>query len=357
MRVRIYSSLDFAEWQRAGLAGRRPGLAPYGLEHLAQAGLSLVPRQPPPWLAGRRRSRIVSSVEWRLLPLVGPLQLLHAHDDMAMAVLEREGLTHALLKRAGLAPWSRVPLVLVSCWMADEVRNASRARMRVLRLLAGSADLIVFWSENQRSIFRDRLGVPASRLFCVPFGIETDFYAPVDAPREPFVLSVGRDRGRDWRTLVDGVNLVEAPVKLVCPPAAVRGLRLADHVEMLGQLDHVHLRELLSRASVVALALDPDVAYPTGQTVLLNAMAVGTPTVITASAPMSDYAHHDVNSWVVRARDPRALRDGIMGLLSDPEAARRIRARALRDVRDRFNAATMWRAVAERMKALEAGRR
>ena len=352
MRVRIYSSIDFAGWRGAGLEGTRPGLAPYGLEHLAAPDLTVIPSQPPRWLRGRLRSRVVASVEWRLLPLVGPLQLLRRPEDVALAILEREALTHALLKRAGVAPWSRVPLVVVSCWLADDVRRASRSRLIRLRALAQAADLIVFWSSNQRAIFRDVLDVPDGRLLFVPFGIETDFYTESTAPRGRFVLSVGRDRGRDWKTLVTAVNGLSYPVKLVCEPGAVQGLALAPHVELVGEVDHLELRRLLGEASLVALALDPDVAYPSGQTVMLNAMAVGTPVVLTGSPAMQDYTRHDENAWVVTPGEPDGLRAGIETVLSDATLASRLRSNALRDVRERFNATAMWRAIAERMREL-----
>ncbi|MGI9184286.1 MAG: glycosyltransferase family 4 protein [Solirubrobacteraceae bacterium] len=300
------------------------------------------------------RSRLISSLEWHTLPLVQPLQLIRRPEDVALAVLEREGLTHALLKRAGVPPWSRVPLVVVSCWLADELRTASPIRRALLRQLAQSVDLFVFWSRNQLAIFRDQLGVDEDRLFFVPFGIETDFYVPSEAPRESFVLSVGRDRGRDYPTLLAAAGQLDIPVKIVCPMDAVQGLAVAANVELIGEVDHFQLRRLLGEASVVALASDPDVAYPTGQTVLLDAMAVGTPTVLTGSAAMRDYVRHGENAWVVPPRDPDALRDGILAVLSDDALARRISANALQDVRERFNVAEMWRAVAERLRVLVA---
>ena len=162
------------------------------------------------------------------------------------------------------------------------------------------------------------------------------------------MLSVGRDRGRDWETLVAAVNGLSCPVKLVCSPEAVDGLALAPRLKLVGEVHPLELRRLLGEASVVAPALDPDVAYPTGQTVLLNAMAVGTPVVLTDSPAMRDYARHDENAWVV-APGPR----GAAG--RDRDRACRCSARrapaghsSAGDVRERFNAAAMRRTVGAR---------
>jgi glycosyltransferase involved in cell wall biosynthesis len=354
VRVRVYYDTDFAAWRRDAERGLRPGLAPYGLEHLAGDDIWIVPRQPPRWATGRLLGKAVASAEWRTIGLVQPFQLLRGREDVALAILEREGWGHALLKKAGVAPWSRVPLVLVSCWLADEARRASRARLALLRVLATAADLIVYWSRNQEAIFRTRLGVDEHRLCFVPFGVETEFYTPVDGPREPFVLTVGLDRGRDWPTFIAAANLLGAPVKVVSRPAAVAGLTIGPEVELLGRVDHVELRRLMRRATLVAVAVDPDTVYPTGQTVVLNAMAVGTPVVVTDTVPMRDYLRHGENAWVVPARDPEALSAGMRRVLDDGPLRQRLAGGGLGDVRERFNAATMWAAVAARLRGLPA---
>jgi glycosyltransferase involved in cell wall biosynthesis len=354
MRVRVYCSTDFASWRRDADRGLRPGLAPYGLEHLAATGIGIVPRQPPPWLTGRVPARAVAIAEGRSLGFVQPLQLVHGREDVAMAVLEREGWTHALLKAAAVAPWSHVPLVLVSCWLADEARRASAGRLRRLRVLARAADLIVFWSRNQEAVFRDLLGVEHDRLCFVPFGVEAEFFTPTGDDREPFVLTVGRDRGRDYRTFIAAANRLQMPVKVVCPRHAVRGLPIADNVELLGQVSHVELRRLLRRAALVAIAVEPDVAYPSGQTVLLNAMAVGTPTVITDTIPIRDYGRHGENTWLVPPRDPGALHAAMSALMDDVALRARLGIEGLHDVERRFNARTMWAAVGLRLRRLVA---
>jgi glycosyltransferase involved in cell wall biosynthesis len=273
--------------------------------------------------------------------------------DVCISILEGQGYLHSVLKSCGARPWADVPLVLVSCWLAEQARLATAAQLRRLRAAVAGADLVVYWSRNQAKIYEERLRVPRERLFFVPFGIETEFYRPApDCPREGYVLSAGRDDGRDWSTLLAAAAEVDCPVKVVCPPRSVAGLPVAPNVDLLGEVDAVEYRQLLWRATAVALASRTECAYPTGQTLLLNAMAVGTPTITTATHPLADYTRAGENTWLVEPSDPRALADGIVRVMTDRRLAERISSGGLADVAKTFNARAMWHAVAEQMREL-----
>jgi glycosyltransferase involved in cell wall biosynthesis len=69
---------------------------------------------------------------------------------------------------------------------------------------------------------------------------------------------------------------------------------------------------------------------------------------------MRDYLRHGENAWVVPARDPEALSAGMRRVLDDGPLRQRLAAGGLTDVRERFNAATMWAAVAARLRGLPA---
>ena len=103
------------------------------------------------------------------------------------------------------------------------------------------------------------------------------------------MLSVGRDRGRDWKTLVRRSTARPCPVDSSARPSAVDGLRSRRTSSSSARSTTSNRGGPLGGASVVALALDPDVAYPPGQT---DAQRDGgrTPVVLTDSPAMRDYA-------------------------------------------------------------------
>lgn len=353
MIANLYVSQDLPSWERSGRRGERPGLGPYGIEHLAWHGVALTRWNEPAWtrVPGIREHRRVEQL--LRLPLMRTAFSRRSlrRADLALAILEQEGYAHALLKRQGIAPWSTTPLALLSCWLADSARVASRPKLELLRAIARSADLLIFWSSNQRQIFQELLGVPDDRLFFVPFGIEMDFYEPRPGGGG-YVLAAGNDAGRDFRTFAAAVAAVDYPVKLACWPERLVGIDVPANVEVLGAVDHLRYRELLYGATVVVIPTKPETSYPTGQSVMLNAMSCQRPTVVTASAAMADYIRHDENTWAVPGEDPAALRAGIELVLGDDARAARIAQGGRRDVVGVFNAATMWASIAERLRSL-----
>lgn len=359
IRILLHAPHDLGEWRRAGDAGERPGRGPYGIEHLPLSGeVELVQWQWPGWLQGVSISRARERLENRLgVALARPLLSLRAvrSADVAIAVLEAEGYVHAVLRRLRVPPWKQTPIAFVSCWLAERAVHATGGRLRRLRFVAQSADLIIYWSSNQADIYVNKLGVDRDRLLFVPFGIENEFYRPPTERPEaerPYVFSAGRDQGRDYATLFEAADGLPLPVKVVCPYDMVSGLKRPPNVELLGEVDHESYLRLLQNATVVAISSSANFAYPTGQTVLLNAMACKRPVVITENRALDDYVRHGVDALVAEPRNPESVRDAILSVISDDGLARRLGAAGSQAVDERFNSRIMWAAIRQRVVEL-----
>jgi glycosyltransferase involved in cell wall biosynthesis len=355
MIISIYSSRDLKAWEQAGRRGLQSSLGPYGIEHLARLDFTLAQAAAPRWLRAKAGRRL-RAIETRAGLTVSRTLLsagVTSRSDIALAILEPQGYAYSVLAGLRVRPWSSTPLAVLSCWLADEVRTASRSRRAWLRRRTLGTDLFIYWSTNQREILREQLGIPDSRLFFVPFGIEASYFYPrrVDAT-DSYILAAGLDRGRDYRTFMTAVRELDYPVKLVCPKALLRGLTIPRNVELLGLVEKARYRALLQDAAVVVVPVTPSVSYPTGQTVLLDAMSCGVPTVVTRTSALADYVRHAENTWTVPGEDPDALRGGIERVLGDPTLAATIAAGGRSDVVSTFNAEAMWRKIAPRLRAL-----
>jgi glycosyltransferase involved in cell wall biosynthesis len=354
MIANLYADHDLVSWERAGRRGERPGLGPYGIEYLTRHGITLTHWTEPRWLCVPGIRRLRSAEHLTGLPIVRTAfsnrSVRRAHVTVAM--LEQEGYGHAWLKRNGVSPWSLTPLALLTCWLAEEVRTASPAKLKYLRSITQGADLLIFWSTNQRQIFQERLGVPDDRLFFVPFGIETEFYRPRPPGGGNYVFAIGRDAGRDYQTFVAAIASIDFPVKIACPRDRLAGVDIPSNLEVLGEVEPLRYRELLYGAAVVVIPSRPAIAYPTGQSVLLHAMSCQRPTVVTATSALADYARHGENTWTVAGEDSGALRDGIEQILGDDARAAHIAEGGRRDVVSVFNAETMWGTIAARLQRL-----
>jgi glycosyltransferase involved in cell wall biosynthesis len=351
----IHSSRNLRTWRGQALSGLQASLAPYGLEHLARRGFSLAQAAEPGWLR-REPARKLRPVETRARLSVTRTVFsarVTRRSALALALLEPHAYAYSLLADLGVRPWSSTPLAALTCWLADDLRLADRSTRSWLRRCTRGTDLFIYWSTNQREIFNEQLGIADDRLFFVPFGIEMDYFQPRDAAEQgDYVLAAGFDRGRDYRTFLLAVAELDFPVKLLCPPALIADLPIPGHVELLGTVDKARYRRLVQRATVVVVPVYPDVAYPTGQTVLLNAMSCEVPTVVTRTTALSDYARHGQNTWTVAGADPEALREGITRVLADTVLAAAIARGGREDVASTFNTVKMWETVAPRLRAL-----
>lgn len=89
------------------------------------------------------------------------------------------------------------------------------------------------------------------------------------------------------------------------------------------------------------------VEYPSGQSVLLEAMAMARPVVVTATPPLSDYVHDGVDCLTVPVGDPVALREAVERLTGDSDLRLSLGRNGRRATEERFNSRSMWNAVAD----------
>jgi glycosyltransferase involved in cell wall biosynthesis len=323
----------------------------YRIETLAQAGVDLDysdAAHRAPWTAPPVH-RAVRRLERLGAPFLQTLLATRriARSNAVVAVFESQGNFLAALRSLRVWPYTRPRFAVVSCWLAMDAPKLSPARRRAYRWAYRGVDKVVYFSRNQTSIYRDVLGIPDDRLAFVPFGVDHEYFSPPPTDDDDgYVLAVGRDRGRDWETLFDAVRGTDLVVKVASRPEDIAGLDVPDNVELLGFVDRPTYRSLTARARVVAVPTQV-LAYPTGQSVTLEAMAMGKCCVVTDTPAMSDYLTDGVDAVLVPPGDSGRLRDALEHAVSDPDLRKRTGFAAREAVERQFNAPAMWRTIAD----------
>jgi glycosyltransferase involved in cell wall biosynthesis len=323
-------------------ANRGGTALPYRIDHLVRAGIALHYTDAPYRRLGRRLpDPVVQTL--RLAP-----SLLTA--DVVLAMFESSAHPFGLL-RHHLAAARRARLAVISCWLPELLAGASPAHLDRYRKAYEHVDLLYFFSRNQSELLADLLGLPADRLRWLPFGIDHEEFQPTDTPVEDHLLAVGRDRGRDWPTLFQALAATGMPAKVLCRPAEVRGLTVPPNVEILGYVDRATYRQHLHRARLV-LVVTHVLGYPTGQSVLLEAMASARPCVVTDSPAIRDYVDPGVTALTVPAHDADALAETLRSAIDDAGRLEAIGRAGRAAVESSFNAAHMWSSVASDLRDL-----
>jgi glycosyltransferase involved in cell wall biosynthesis len=201
-------------------------------------------------------------------------------------------------------------------------------RQLVLRANLRLAPEVVCYSQYQAEFWTKVAGVKRSKFRVLPYAIDTSFYRtalaraePARSHAQPYVLSVGRDTGRDFGTLIAAARCAGLRVKLVTLPYLVpEAARGAADVDVLERISYAELFQLYAEARMVAVPLKDDMTYPAGIRAVMEALAVGRATIATRTHILEEYVPDDErNVLYVSAEDADELCAAIRRLDTDDE--------------------------------------
>ncbi len=313
----------------------------FGLDQLAERGIAVRhnlerPPAPPAWarlLDGglnrliRRRGGYGGDF-YSVLP---SLRRLNA-ADVVFSTVDTVGLPLVLLRKAGLV---RRPLVYVSIGLPERL-----ARLRSAKVSRRYADALrrvtsaVAYSEHEAALLREVVGQDAAAppVSFIPFGVDVDQFRPLpEASADVDVASIGADPHRDFPLLLRiAAHHPELRFRIVAGAVGARDLGpLPPNVHLEVDIPLAEVRDRLARARVIALPVRAN-SYSGATTVLLQAMAMGQPVVVSRTpAIASGYGLADgTNCVLVEPSDEPAFERALLGVLADDTWAAAIGAEA-----------------------------
>lgn len=274
-------TVDPADWARRHARGEVPDAWPYGLDRLAHHGVEVAARPPVGGALARsvaRAGRSLGSYQWIEALADRPPR----GTDVAVSWEERSGVPRALLDGR------RVPVATGSIWVTEP--DVPRRVQRIAAAGFARSRLVWALSTAQLDVLAD-WGLDESRLAHLPFGVDTDFFAADEAVARDsdLVLTVGNDRHRDFRTVLEAFELLRRRRPSLRLVAVTRqDVPATDGVEVIRHLPHRELRRLYLQAGVVLVGLRHNL-HVSGITVVLEAMALDCPVVVSRTPGMDHY--------------------------------------------------------------------
>jgi glycosyltransferase involved in cell wall biosynthesis len=268
----------------------------FGLDELAQRAdgvqHNLEDGRPPGW--ARAASRAVNAPLYGaggyggdFATVLASLRRLN-RTGVILSTVDTVGIPLMLLKRAGLV---RPPLVYVSIGLPERLAQLRGRRMQKLyaRALRGT-QAVVAYAKSEAEQLRRFLGGDGPTVSFVPFGVDVNAFRPApDVTADIDVLSVGADPRRDFELLLGiASRRPDRSFRIVAGPEHARTLRnVPENVTVETDISLDEVQNRLARARVVALPVR-DNSYSGGTTVLLQAMAMAKPVVVSETAAVSD---------------------------------------------------------------------
>ena len=273
-------------------------------------------------------------------------------SEVVLSTVDTVGIPLMLLARARLVG---TPFVYVAIGLPERLARLRSRRVETAYAKAlALASSVVAYSEHEADVLtrwlRDR-GQDA-RVAFVPFGVDVDaFRRPVDVAADLDVVSVGADPHRDFALLL--------AVARSLPDVRFLVVASAEHARALGErppnvsvetdLPFDAMRDRLARARVVALPVR-DNSYSGATTVLLQALALAKPVVVTRTAAIATgYALEDgENVRLASPGDVSSFGSALSDLRGDVEGALRLGLRARATVKGTL----AWERYVERLSGL-----
>jgi glycosyltransferase involved in cell wall biosynthesis len=161
-----------------------------------------------------------------------------------------------------------------------------------LPLLRTVADRLVVFSQYQSELWTRKLNSPLVKA--IPFGIDARFFQVKERRGPPdLFMCVGTDKRKDYRLFAEAA--AQSPLRSVVVTssrrvaAEVRGYGL----ELLRKMSYPELRLLYGRSIVVVPVL-PNTDYPSGLTVLLEALIAGAPVIVARTQILEEYVSKEM---------------------------------------------------------------
>jgi glycosyltransferase involved in cell wall biosynthesis len=288
-----------------------------GLSYLAQFGIKPIVIDSSrgwrnPW---RNRGSLLAGID--------PLRFLrqlwnYRHYDVLIAADSSAAFLFVCLKRLLRL---KKPVLVIDPALDPNYTNRMRLHDLVLPYVQG----VVVFGQVQVDFLAHRYGNQVTATF-VRHRMDCRFFDPTKCappdPANPYIVSVGNDRGRDFDTLIEAVRGL--PVRVVLHTRRTITGPLPDNVTVQSHwISFEELRALYGAAAIIAVPLF-DTLHAGGTNGLLEALAMGRPIVVSASGGIVDYIDHQTNAWVVPPLDATAMRSAIEHLLANHAEANQL---------------------------------
>ncbi len=260
--------------------------------------------------------------------LLGVKKILPALSGADVVVATAPGIAFSLAiwKMLGMADTPRA-FIAIHCGLFNYPQQGIRRwfSRRLLRQMHTQ-----LFGVGELKAMRESFQIPSERIQVNCFGVDECFWTPEETEsQDGYILAVGNDSRRDYELLIQSAYHIDRKIKLLTKRELPSNL--PDNVEVLRGSWHTRevsdedLRDLYRRAFCVAVPLT-DSIQPSGQSVTLQAMACGTPVILTRTQGLWDNRElqHGKNILFTEAGKVQEFADMAMMLSRDVEMQKKL---------------------------------
>jgi len=199
---------------------------------------------------------------------------------------------------------------------------------------------IIYHAKVQHEYYKKHLSFLVNKTRFIPFGVDTDFFSPLETNGSDYVLAFGYHK-RDYKTLCEAWRLlqfrnIELTVIGMNNPHRFGIGASSDSVRVIKSASIKRLKEILANAKFVVIPL-PFFNYAYGQMSLLQSMSMGKAVIVTRTPSTIDYVNDGCNAIFVEPFNVEDMYKKIKFLIKHPKQAKELGFEARKSVLEQFN--------------------
>ncbi len=298
-------------------------------------------------VANGRLSRLVSLESARLLWRVAALLFAGRRRYRYVYTFECGWLSFAIAFIQTLTGYHRPRHVILQFIMRERRPTwQSRLKYGFMRWCFSSVYLCICSSRSESKYYESAFRWPASKLAFVPLHTDPKFLQHTFSDGN-YVIAAGRTF-RDYPTLLEAFRDIDTPLVVVAGKAA-SNLAPTANVTMKFDLPATELSGLIAASLAVAVPLERR-EISIGQSVVLQAMALGKAVIATRVNATEDYIQHLETGLLVEPGDAAGFREAVRLITEDPALRERLGQAARARILERYLPRHYARDVAEVLK-------
>ncbi len=266
--------------------------------------------------------RHILNIFWIHLPL---FPLFFRHDVIFSSTAYGSLLVKAFL---GL---KKPKWIILDFNISGTIGDRKSFRQKLFKYAVSKSDGIVAISEIEAKTLKQIFPHLKDRIIFLHEGVDTNFFKPdPQITEENFILSVGLDPSRDFKTLVEAVKDLSIPVKLATKPEHIKELQPLPANVSTQLFPHDEMLRQYAKAKVIVVGLN--VKYNNndsmGTFAVAEAMAMGKAIIATKTNALESYIKDGITGIFVPVHNPSAMRKAIQNLLQDDKKRKEMGQRA-----------------------------
>ena len=234
--------------------------------------------------------------------------------DVLVATTNGIGLTLAFAQKLGFL---KCNLVLIAMGLLPKYSGLIRSLL--YQYIFSEANIVVISIEEKK--FLKKI-MPKKYIQYIPFGVDNNFWnAKKIKIKEEYILAIGNDNSRDWKTLIDSWDYSLPTLKIVTSKTLNTSKNNIHIIKGDWKENFLTDEQILSLYNGSKFVVIPllETIQPSGQSVCLQAMACEKPVIISSISGLWDHSKliHKENIMLVKPENPSLLNRSINELLSD----------------------------------------